>query len=313
MEKARRDEDMYQNRNAGAPQTLPPTTASSPYPTGPPPPYSHPLPPQQSFANAMPGAQVGVRTPPESRRTSGGDEKEAIKQTVRQSLPSISEALGVDNQPAYHTALPPQTTAVSAFQPAPAIVARSSPSPTRRPYAMEPPQSSADHQTHAHAHAHPHYSQYGQEVPLASSYPPVDTPRAAYAESRPPLHVQTAQSPSVRAHQSSQYPPPATQPSPVYEQAPAQSSSSMAPPQFPYGYQPYPPRYAQPSPQSSSNQGPIYQPSLTNAAPPTPAASWKTEGSNSRFGNEERAYGENVKRHLDLYDLEAALDQVRLL
>jgi len=308
MEKARREEDRYQSRDAGAPQALPPTTAPSPYPSGPPPPYSHPLPPQQAYFNTLPGPHAGVRTPPESRRT-GSDEKEAIKQTVRQSLPSISEALGVDNQPAYHTTLPPQTTPASLHQQAPASVARSSPSPTRRAYAMEPPQIPAEHQTHGH----PHYAQYRQEAPSQQSYPPMDTPRAAYAESRPPLHIQTAQSPSVRHSQHpSQYPPPAAQPSPVYEQPPAQSSSSMAPPQFPYGYQPYPPRYAHPSPQPSSNQGPIYQPSLTNAAPPTPTTSWKSENAPSRFGNEERAYGDSVKRHLDSYDLEAALDQVSL-
>lgn len=81
----------------------------------------------------------------------------------------------------------------------------------------------------------------------------------------------------------------------------------MGPPSFPYGYQPYPPRYAQPTPPSSANAGPIYQPSLSSAAPPTPSAGWKSEG--GRYG-EERPYGESVKRHLDMYDLEGALNDV---
>jgi len=87
----------------------------------------------------------------------------------------------------------------------------------------------------------------------------------------------------------------------------------MAPPNFPYGYTPYPPRYAQPA-SSSSNAGPIYQPSLSNAAPLTPTASWKSDGSSTRYGgSDERVYGDSVKRHLDMYDIEAALGEVRIV
>ena len=296
MEKTRREEEAYQSRFTGTPsQSLPAAALPSPtyqYPSGPPPPYSHPAP--QHRVDSVPGAQSGARTPPDSRRMH--DEKEAIKQTVRQSLPSISEALGVDNQSKYHTAAA-QPTPTSAHAPSIRSAENPSPSPTRRSYAMEPPQHAPEH----HATAHSQYPQYRRDN--HAQYPPIETTRPSFADNRPPLHVQTAQSPRR------EYPLPATQPSPVFER-PTAPSSSMAPPSFPYGYTPYPPRYVQPT-AAPSNNGPIYQPSLSNAAPPTPTTSWKSEGSSSRFGgSDERVYGESVKRHLDMYDIEAALGEV---
>jgi hypothetical protein len=85
------------------------------------------------------------------------------------------------------------------------------------------------------------------------------------------------------------------------------------PPTFPYGYTPYPPRYAQSS--QTPTSGPIYQPSAQFAAPPPPTPAWKQEGS-TRYSDERSPsapYGESVKRHLDLYDLEASLNEVRHL
>jgi hypothetical protein len=88
----------------------------------------------------------------------------------------------------------------------------------------------------------------------------------------------------------------------------------MAPPTFPYGYTPYPPRYAQPTPPSSGTNGPIYQPSATYPAPPTPSSSWRSENGSraavSDPANGAGDYSASVKRHLDLYDLEGALNEI---
>lgn len=84
-----------------------------------------------------------------------------------------------------------------------------------------------------------------------------------------------------------------------------------APPSFPYGYTPYPPRYGASAPAVAPTvAGPIYQPSVTHGAPQTPAApSWKSENG-AKLLSEERIYGDSVKRHLDMYDIEAALTDV---
>lgn len=307
-DRSRKEEDAYQDRNIGAPQALPPPAPlQSPahqYPPGPPPPYSHPAPTSQYFPNTNPSTPAGMRTPPESRRTSGGDEKEAVKQTVRQSLPSISEALG-DNQPAYHSSLPPQTTPSAHPAPPPRPALASSPSP--RSHRMEPPQLPPEH----NAAPTSHYAQYRRDTPQ-HSYPPVETSKTVYADARPPPHVQTTRSPPPQASQHrNSYPPAAPQRSPSHEYPPQHPTGAMGPPSFPYGYQPYPPRYAQPAPPQGSGATPVYQPSLSNGAPSSATAGWKSES--SRYSGEERTYGDSVKRQLDMYDLEGALNDVSYL
>lgn len=97
----KREEPSYQERKLGTPAATASPTYQ--YPTGPPPPYnSHPAPPS---GNGWPAIKPGVQTPPESRRTSG-DESESVRSTARQSLPSISEALGVEGHSSYQAAPP---------------------------------------------------------------------------------------------------------------------------------------------------------------------------------------------------------------
>jgi hypothetical protein len=309
-DKARRDEDVYQDRLTGAPQVLPPPPAASPahqYPAGPPPPYSHPAPPTQYFSNNTSSTPANMRTPPESRRTSDNNEKEAIKQTVRlslPSLPSISEALGVESQPTYRPSLPPQTTPSSTHAP-PTHSLAASPSP--RSHRMEPPQQPAEQHTAPTSH----FSQYRQDAQRHPSYPSADASRPSYADSRPSVHMQAPRSPPPQrsVHHPSQYAPTAAPRSPAHEQPPQHPTGAMGPPSFPYGYAPYPSRYAAAAPPPApSPAGPIYQPSLSNPAPSTTPTNWKAE--NARYGGEERTYGDSVKRQLEMYDLGGALSDV---
>ena len=307
-DKARRDEDVYQDRLTGAPQALPLPPAASPahqYPSGPPPPYSHPAPPSQYMSNITSSTPANTHTPPESRRTSE-NEKEAIKQTVRHSLPSISEALGVETKPIYRPTLPVQTTPSSTHAPPPTHGLASSPSP--RSHRMEPPQQSSEQHTAPTSH----FAQYRQDAQRHPSYPSADAPRPSYADSRPPVHMPAARSPPPQrsAHHPSQYAPTPTPRSPAHEQPPQHPSGAMGPPSFPYGYQPYPSRYAAAAPPPPAPAaGPIYQPSLSNAAPSSAPKPWKAE--NARYGGEERTYGDSVKRQLEMYDLAGALSDVR--
>jgi len=308
-EKARRDEDAYQERLAGGQQVqsapLPAASPAHQYPSGPPPPYSHPAPPAQYLpTTTTPSTPATMHTSPESRRASD-NEKEAIKQTVRQSLPSISEALGVESQPIYRSSLPLQTTPAST-QPPPlthGLAASPSPRSRRMESTQQPPEQ--------HAGTPSHFSQFRQEAPRHPSYPSVDAPNPSYADSRPPVHMPAARSPPPQrsAHHPSQYAPTTAPRSPTHEQPPQHPAGSMGPPSFSYGYQPYPQRYGAPAPPPPANPGPIYQPSLSNAAPSTASTSWKSE--NARYGGEERPYGDSVKRQLEMYDLAGALTDVR--
>jgi len=300
----KREEEAYQNRNTGALQSLPAATAASPtypYPSGPPPPYSQPPPATAHHANTWPGAQLGARTPPDSRRTIG--EEQDAKQTTRQSLPSISEALGVDSQTSYPSSTPAPPAAISAPTSHSQSVAPPSP---KRSFPMEPPP--APHNAYTSSGTYPSFPQFRPEVPPQQSYAVHVSPRPTYAADRPSLQVQTSHVPPP-PQQPSAYGHP-TNSSPHYEQPSSHSAGSMGPSSLPYGYTPYPPRYAQPTPPSSVTGGPIYQPSLSYPAPPTPSQSWKSESS-TRYGDDRSAeYSTSVKRHLDLYDLEGALNDV---
>lgn len=299
VDKVKREEEAYQNRHTGngTPQTLSTSAGASPtyqFPSGPAPPYSHAhgIPPTNSWY----GATHGVSTPPESRRTSE-NEKDGAKQ--RQSLPSISEALGIDRETSSTTAAPQSTAHL------PQPTAPRSPSP-RRAFPMEPPQAPPNS-----------FSQYSQFRSEPATYPePTRTAPAAYPsapEAKPALHLQTSQPlsaarPLAQANTFSRPPEP---PSSTFESTNSHSNGTMGPPPstFPYGYTPFPPRYANPTPPSSTSSGPIYQPSVYNSAQPSQPG-WKSEGRYDDRPAGQANYGDNVKRHLDFYDLEAAVNEV---
>ncbi|EME49500.1 hypothetical protein DOTSEDRAFT_68310 [Dothistroma septosporum NZE10] len=324
VEKVKREEDAYQNRNTGTPQSLSNTSAApSPthqYPSGPPPPYSHAHggpPPASQHANEWSGAQSGVHTPPESRRTSE-HEKESAKQGPRQSLPSISEALGVDSQTAFASAAAAPAPLQSTHLPPPTSGPPASPSgASRRSFPMEPPQGPTT--SFANGSSYSQYSQYRSDsLSQRQSYPPpADAARLPVAyppvqESKPMLHQSSAQAHSRGPPPPASFPPP-PEPSSSYEHPPNPATGSMAPPSsFPYGYTPFPPRYAGPTPPASTTSGPIHQPSTVYGAPQTASSGWKSENT-ARFDSrppEQANYGDNVKRHLDFYDLEQSLNEI---
>ncbi|KAF2721984.1 hypothetical protein K431DRAFT_303058 [Polychaeton citri CBS 116435] len=298
------------------------TSPASQYPCGPPPPYSHHGTPAQHH-----DANSGVRTPPDSRRTSGED-KETVRQTIRQSLPSISEALGVDSQTPYSNAPPPPVAAPAAnYQPptqagaaAPTVASPSSSHP-RSHGGMDAASSSSSSTYQQHSAAYTPRAAYPPQ-PYAPAEPRKPVYDPAHDAAPPSLHpIKTTSSPlrtippppppppPPPSSASYQYAPAST--SPKYEDSPSQSATSGAPSSsFTYGYTPYPSRYGQSTPPSSATSAPIYQPSISHAAPPTPT--WKSE--QPRFVDDRMAFqhqhNDSVKRHLDFYDLEAALNEI---
>ncbi|SMR45209.1 unnamed protein product [Zymoseptoria tritici ST99CH_3D1] len=316
VDKVKREEEAYQNnRNTGLPHSLSTSAGASPtfhYPPGPPPPYAHnhaghpapPPPPPNMQTNTWSGAPRPANTPPESRLASEHD-KDSAKYTARQSLPSISEALG-DGQTAFGTTLSQQPPSLqSSHLTQPISTAPASPKTITRTYPMEPPHTSPSSFSN-NSSSYPSQTRYRADSALP--YPSADAPRASYpspAEAKPAQHTRTPQSNAFsRAPEGRS----------GYDSPPPQTNGSMPPPATtPYGYTPYPPRYANAAPPATTSAGPIFPPSTAYAsqqatAPPV----WKSGGS-ERFNDRQpgqAAYGDNVKRHLDFYDLESALNEI---
>ncbi|THY17544.1 hypothetical protein D6D02_03132 [Aureobasidium pullulans] len=297
IDKIKREEAEYQAR--GTNMNMAPSAVNSPtipYPSGPPPPYSRP-----SYPDA--------RTPPEARRPS---QEDPSKQANKQSLPSIHEALGVEQSASY----PPAAHRPYSSAPQPAyhapVTAPAPPSPVsaRRSFAaMEPPpppQSAG----FVHAPRSP-YTQPHQDVSPRHMSEHQERQRSAYAP-QPAPSLQPGQSPL--AHQS-QYPRSysVAGPSPSHERTASHplSMPPAAPPPaphhpLPYGYAPapapapYPSHYAYPpsAPHSAATTSSIYQPSITQPAPPQ----------NSEPGR--APFGDSVKRHLDMWDFGEALNEI---
>ncbi|KAI9795988.1 MAG: hypothetical protein M1833_006564 [Piccolia ochrophora] len=273
--------------------------------SGPPPPYSYPA----TMASATP-ALTGLVSPPESRRTSGDDKE---PQPHRQSLPSISEALGRE-QPLGH-ALPTPTSAASHHS---HFVQPHSPS-TPIPRSHPPEQTRASHTQPPSIYNTPnqHPSKLHQQSAPAQPEPRrISLPSVLPHDPKlPSLHaIRSVQSPTLssRPEQEPVKPPLA---SPRYEQGPRSADSMTS--SFSHGnYQsqyPYPHQHSAPAP-------PVYQ------APPNYSVhgSYPNRFDGSEVGRVQEAqqvfkgfkgvngekYGASVKRHLDYFDLEASLNEI---
>ena len=279
----------------------------------PPPPYNHP----PSGASSPSGPQTGLISPPESRRTSGDDPPlpPAPPAATRQSLPSISEAIGPLGPPPPDTALryPPLTPTTA---PPVSTPTYSQPTPTtsftdpiRTSYSTDPPRSEPSYSQPPPRSPYMNHSGQSFQAPVP---PQSEASRPSYytpgEPKLPTLHpINTGESPVSQIRSGLSYPQPPT----TYEPTP-QSAPATAP--YPYPQQ-YPSPYQYPPP-PTSNSGPIYPPSGVLSAPPRYGGGWSSEM--DRRAEERRgagrvggpAYGEAVKRHLDTFDLEASLNEV---
>lgn len=310
--------------------SAPPLASPSIY-SGPPPPYSYPSSAASSVVGgggSGPGA-AGIGqgagnylSPSESRRTSG-DDKEHLPASQRMSLPSISEALTGDQQqqPISISSLLSSSTPQPKFS----LVPKSPTSPVGRSYLETypkgPPDSFPQHTSSSYRPPQPSDRSSGSNIsphtatslgecrfpPMPSSHQSVPPPPRTIPS---PLHYTR---PGVSPIQSQQtYVPP----TPLHEKvarAPHPPPASSGP--FGYGVNNYPAAYSYPP---STSGVPSYR---TSTLPPT---NWRNllpeiervddarKATAKEASPPRPAYGESVKRHLDIFDLETSLNEVSI-
>ncbi|KAL1655419.1 glutamate--cysteine ligase [Didymella pomorum] len=271
---------------------------------------------QSPLASAVPGSLAGLLSPPESRRTSG-DEKDVYKPAARQSLPSISEALGAEQSLPYPGPVPPPPSV-----PAPPsqhyvpVSATTSPSESRkRPF--EPDSYSAQGPANPFSHTRSPY--VGAPAAQVPPPPPPQEVRPPY-EPRPyPTQQHNSRLPSLQPIKATQSPPPpVARPNPPYSSYPPAPTAAYEPPAPPPA-EPMNHQYGYPQPQYTSYPPSAPAPPGPPAAYPPPARYYPTSlRDNTEARLEEKKlnraslapYGESVKRHLDSFDLEASLNEV---
>ncbi|MCJ1298887.1 hypothetical protein MMC08_001678 [Hypocenomyce scalaris] len=315
LEKLKRESSDYTQKHptsAALNMSAPPLASPSAVYSGPPPPYSYP----SSTASSVAGLHNfnGYISPPDSRKLSE-DDKEVPPPQSTKLLPSIHEALNGGEQARPYTSassgvahLPPSTQSASIHTPS---------TPIHRSY----PDSSSQGPPNPYAQGQP---------PLP--YPP-HNPLERQAQSQYPTCNSAERAPArfsaVNSHESSfsSIHPLKTAPSPPNSARPSayniqrgqsphsqdQMQRSTAPMHSQYGYTGYRPPYSQHS------QSPAVPPH-----PPYPLhhPTWRSDGSEVDRAEEMRkaasktnsvtgqTYGESVKRHLDIFDLETSLNEI---
>ena len=280
--------------------------------SGPPPPYSYP----SSTASSVVGL-TGYISPPESRRTSDGDKDappisklQPPPQPHRQSLPSIHEALGSNKTLPYTSTATQIVSSPQSSHPDP-IRTPSTPIPRSHPEAIlqGPPNPFAPGQSFPYVSLE---SQDRRPHPLHITQPHVEPP--------PPRFPTTNQAEKAPYSNHSKIAPSPTSPrlSPHFTQLP-RSSSMYTPITHPtsIGTQPaynvynLPYQYPSQPPNIQSNQHQYH-----------PQSHWHQDRVDFEQGEDPRRvapkgspssgqhYGESVKRHLDIFDLEASLNEV---
>ena len=286
---------------------------------------------QSPPANAVPGSLAGLLSPPESRRTSG-DEKDAHRLAARQSLPSISEALRTDQTLPYPGPAPPSSAVLtpSSQHYAPTSTNTSPSSARRRPgetdaYSAHGPSKSFPHPRSPFVSAStlqappppPPPSSLSHSEPVSrssyESHPPYPTPQ--HNPRLPSLHpIKTTQSPPQSAARPnapySSYPPAA--PAPYESSAPQPNEAATRQ----YGHSQYA-SYPPSAPAQTAPPAAYPPPASTYSAPRYYPTSLRDNAEVARLEEKKlnrsslAPYGESVKRHLDSFDLEASLNEVR--
>ena len=326
IEKIKRESAVY-NHNGPVTSTVqmsaPPLVSPSSMYSGPPPPYSYPSSAASSAigdGRGGPGIAPGnYMSPPETRRSS--DEKEPPA-SQRQSLPSINEALNTGEQQPISISSLLSTSAPSHKI---TLVTKSPTSPVNRPFLDSLPKGPPDFFPQ-HTVSLNHRPQEQPEQSTRPIYSPGVV--TSHGESRFPTINSLSTARSYDSFHTSKQP--TTAPPPTDYSRPGASpiqnnpgsspstethSRSVAATTAPYGYSTYQPAYAYPP--SSASGIPSYR--RPTAHQPT----WRGMGGDLDRPEEMRratkesppprpAYGESVKRHLDIYDLETSLNDVSI-
>ncbi|KAG9201069.1 hypothetical protein G6514_006450 [Epicoccum nigrum] len=286
---------------------------------------------QSPPVGTKPGSLAGLLSPPESRRTSG-DEKETYKPAARQSLPSISEALGAPEQSLPYAGPVPPPPSVPAptsqhYAPTPANI---SPSESRkRPF--EPDSYSAQGPPNPFSHPRSPFASGSAQVPppppppqsqLDSQTRPLYEPHPPYSTAQhnprlPSLHpIKTTQSPTpLVARPTLPYSSYPSAPPAVYDSPAPQPTEHV---NHQHGYS-KPPYASYPPPAPAPSGPPAAYPPHTSAYSAQPRYYPTSLRDNTEARLEEKKlnraslapYGESVKRHLDSFDLEASLNEVK--
>ncbi|KAL6715438.1 hypothetical protein ACLMJK_006399 [Lecanora helva] len=330
IEKIKRESSGYNHKppvtsvlSMSAPLISPSTVYS-----GPPPPYSYPSSAASSTVGGDrngSGAGAGnYMSPPETRRTSG-DEKEPLT-SQRQSLPSITEALGGEQQPLSISSL----LSTSAPQQKAPHTSQNPISPVARSYLDAVPKGPPDslpHQTSSHRPQdtpdRTTRAMYPSPAPTAtattntdSRFPSLSTfpSMSSYESYHPPPSAKTIPSPSTYSRPGAS-PIQRNKPSsPLVDKVPG---TSAAPSNIPFGYNvhAYQPSttFGPSTPGVSSYRTPTLQ-QQSNWRPPYGHPDERMEEIRKAMSKEstppKQAYGEHVKRHLDIFDLESSLNEI---
>ncbi|CAI6332337.1 unnamed protein product [Periconia digitata] len=285
--------------------------------------YPFPV-PNLSSAPTHP-ANVVPPSPPQSRRTSGDDEKSQQRDAPRQSLPSIHEL---------------------------AFEASSTPKPYFPPPATSPvDQRSRTFTSDQHARqnfgnsfSHPRSPFLGTTAPTVPPPPPppplhhqpqtdplprpsFPEPRSSFSEHRPSFSTppHNPKLPTLHPLQTQSPPPPPPNPAqsnhtyPSYQpQGPSAHGSpaphSAGPTNQGYPYSQYPSNYPLSAPAPGPTNSGYPSPATFSAPPrtyPNPSTWPESRVEEKKLNRSSLApYGESVKRHLESFDLEASLNEM---
>ena len=302
----------------------PPLISPSIY-SGPPPPYSYPSSAASSVVggggSGPPGAGAGNYLPQAETRRTSGDEKDHLPASQRLSLPSISEALtGEQQQPISISSLLSSSTPQHKFS----LIPKSPTSPVGRSYLETFPKGPPD--------SFPQHT--------SSFRPPQPSDRSSGSNYSPRMATSVGESrfPAMASFDSHQPvpPPPRTVSSPLHYSrpgaSPIQSQQTYVPPSpmhekiaraahpppssnapFGYGVNSYQPAYSYPpsTPAVPSYRTPTLPPSTwRSTAPEIERVDEMRKATAKETSPPRPAYGESVKRHLDIFDLETSLNEV---
>ncbi|KAF2153882.1 hypothetical protein K461DRAFT_292584 [Myriangium duriaei CBS 260.36] len=285
-DKFRREEVDYQNRHTEVPaSTMTSATATpAPFPQGPPPPYTAS---QASYHPALSktnGQFTEVNSNPQ----------EVVQREPKHSLPSLSEALGVERNPPYSSEGGAPITQTA--------------QPRQVPHSVGSPRRSSGNPSPQHAPQTfgPQHASYPANEQAPTRYVPGesnDYRRRDYPEQHPQVYQQH-RSPIMTSQQGRQ-PVPGPDGSRPFETSPVGPVSNS---QFAFGYTQPPSSFSSTAPARPPMTAPPYQ---TPMGPPAaePTQGWRP-GPPAPPSRPPQIYSDSVKRHLDLYDFEMALNEI---